>query len=96
MHNKEVINFINNIEHGFGIRYIKTADLVVTVVNTLIGSHCATGCIFWRGWQTRGLSPVQHTLAVPLYILGMRMYKMYIMTVSNKPYVAGPGWVPIL
>lgn len=52
MHNKEVINFINNIEHGFGIRYIKTADLVVTVVNTLIGSHCATGCIFWRGWQT--------------------------------------------
>ena len=45
------------------IRYIKTADLVVTVVNTLIGSHCTT----------QGLPRAAHTLAVPLYILGMWM-----------------------
>ena len=34
MHNTEVINFINNIKHGFlvySIQYIMTADLVVTV-----------------------------------------------------------------
>lgn len=77
MHNKEVINFINNIEHGFGIRYIKTADLVVTVVNTLIGSHCATGCIFWRGWQTRGLSRAAHSSCATIYFRNEDVQNVY-------------------